>query len=100
MSEAIKIQRLNYYKGQVLTAQDFNDQQNYHRNKLDLILKRFPSGIIEGLDVTEDKSDHTITIAPGLALDNNRKQLFVGDEGITLAPDEIPVTETDNNDDN
>ncbi|MFN0085508.1 MAG: hypothetical protein ACKVX9_08985 [Blastocatellia bacterium] len=67
--------RIKYYKGQMLTAKDFDDQQEYHRQKQKHLLRRFPVGIMGGLSVTcEKKKDEVpgdfdgFKIAPGLAL--------------------------------
>ena len=51
------IQRLRYSKGQLLTAKDFEDQQSYHREKLDRFIERFPHGIVTGLKVICSAAD-------------------------------------------
>ena len=46
-----QLERLIYYKGQLLTSRDFEDQQEYHRKKLQQFVQRFPYGIVKGLNV-------------------------------------------------
>jgi hypothetical protein len=76
--------RIKYTTGQFLTAQDFTDQQEYHRNKQKLLLQRFPHGIIGGLKVKcEPKKDDDpndfdgFRIEPGLAVDRISREIAV-----------------------
>ena len=90
------IARIKYYKGQMLTKEDFEDQQTYHRESFKLFLKRFPPGILNGLEVekTKDKNNiDVILIREGLAIDSFGNYIFVPQEGITIPIDEIPVEE-------
>ena len=83
-----ELARIRYYKGQMLTARDFDDQQEYHRQKLKHLLQRFPPGIIGGLNVTcEKKKDENpsdfdgFLIGPGLALDQEGNEIVVPEPG-------------------
>jgi hypothetical protein len=67
--------RPNYYKGQLLQAEDFLAEQNYHvkaRRLHNLHLHGW--GIVEGLKVTRE-SDRTLAIAPGVAVDENGDEI-------------------------
>lgn len=93
MNNGKTIQRLCYSKNQHLTAQDFEDQQTYHRDKLNLVLQRFPTGIVGGFDVLEDEVEGNVglNISEGLAIDRFRNQLFLGEEGLFIPEDEVPI---------
>ena len=54
------LKRVLYYKGQLLTAQDFRDEQDYHINRLRQLVGRFPCGIISGLNVRHEIQDNVI----------------------------------------
>ncbi|MCP4368028.1 MAG: hypothetical protein GY797_07945 [Deltaproteobacteria bacterium] len=73
-----EIYRLKYHDGQVLTHKDFMDQQEYHINKLNQVLKSFPPGIIKGLEVEIDGNE--VVILPGLAVDEKRNHIMVLEE--------------------
>lgn len=83
--------RIKYYKGQLLTAGDFNDQQEYHREKQKHLLRRFPYGIIGGLKVKCQKKDDsdpndvdTFVIGEGLAVDQNGDEIVVTEKGVRM----------------
>ncbi len=87
--------RLKYYQGQLLSARDFSDQQEYHRLKHQFLLRRFESGIIGGLEVTcaaKNEADPTdfdgFLIKEGLAVDSAGREIFVSESGY-----KVPVTE-------
>jgi hypothetical protein len=87
--------RLTYYRGQMLTARDFEDQQEYHRRKQRLLLRRFPTGIIGGLEVicqkksAEDPADFDgFLIQEGSAVDSEGNELVVPEGGL-----KVPTTE-------
>lgn len=89
------VARLKYYQGQLLSARDFSDQQAYHRLKHQLLLRRFESGIIGGLEVTcaaRDEADPSdfdgFLIKEGLAVDPLGREIFVSEDGY-----KVPVTE-------
>src|SRR6267142_1437159 len=80
------MQRVNYFLGQFLEAQDFLDEQSYHvemrrrRNRLQL-----GPGILDGLVVTKTAATK-ITVGAGTAVDNQGRELVV------LVPREVTVT--------
>ena len=90
--------RIKYFRGQMLTARDFDDQQEYHRQKQKHLLRRFPFGIVEGLDVTCDPkgsepSDFDgFVIEEGLAIDRAGNEIVIPEGG-----HKIPVTDFDSN---
>ena len=85
--------RIKYYPGQLLTARDFEDQQEYHRGKQNLLLRRFPAGIIGGLVVTcqpkgADPDDfEAFLIGEGLAVDPEGRELVVPEGGLKVPID-------------
>lgn len=85
--------RIKYYRGQLLTARDFEDQQEYHRGKQNLLLRRFPAGIIGGLVVTcqpkgTDPDDfEAFLIGEGLAVDPEGRELVVPEGGLKVPID-------------
>lgn len=83
-----KIKRLRYSKGQLLTVEDFEDQQEYHRRKLREFQKRFPIGIVEGLEVVCDQNRSGLVIQKGLAIDQNRNEIIVPE---TVAVPALPA---------
>src|SRR5688572_13820411 len=94
------IERLIYYKGQVLTADDFNAQQAYHRDKLSQFVQRFPKGIVTGLHVFCSPADQNnpddydaFKIEAGLALDEQGQAIVVPDQGYRVNVDEFRENE-------
>jgi hypothetical protein len=70
--------RLNYYNGQFLNEDDFNDDQAYHRNR-QMLHGRMQHfwGIAEGLAVTISNAPRSVDIAPGAALDKDGNQILL-----------------------
>ena len=85
-----KLRRLRYYKGQMLTAQDFKDQQAYHNERLTSFQKLFSYGIVGGLDVKYE--GQKITVSEGLAIDRTGLQLRIGKEGLEIPKDEVKIS--------
>src|SRR5262245_4534501 len=73
----------HFFNGQLLTAADFQSEQDYTRKKMRLHNRCiFGAGIVGGLRVTVDsgcskKNEPVITIAPGCAIDPCGEQLSV-----------------------
>jgi hypothetical protein len=90
-----QLERLIYYKGQLLTPRDFEDQQEYHRNKLQQFVQRFPYGIIKGLNVLCDlpkdppNDFEALKITEGFAVDESGNAIVVGSEGLRIRVDEF-----------
>ena len=86
------IARIKYYKGQLLTARDFADQQKYHRDHLRQFLQRFPFGVVAGLDVIIDKDStgkDALIIKAGIAVDRPGNQLVIPTD-VFVPFDEVP----------
>lgn len=83
MCTASDLTRPRYFFGQLLTASDFQDEQNYTRN----VVKRqnrclIGTGIVNGLGVAVDSNASTndapvITVAPGSAIAPDGQQLTI-----------------------
>jgi hypothetical protein len=77
MAESESLKRLRFFTGQVLTAQSFELEQKYFREKLkrhNRALHGF--GIVSGLKVIVEAGQ--IIVEPGLALDCQGNELVVG----------------------
>jgi len=87
--------RIKYYKGQMLTARDFDDQQEYHRQKHKALLRRFPHGIVGGLEVicakkSDDPNDFDgFLIKEGLAVDREGREIVVPENGFKVSVSEF-----------
>ena len=68
--------RLNYYSGQLLSAEDFQDEQAYFLKKQRLINRcRYGWGIVCGLNVS--LHSNAVRVDPGLALDCQGNEIVV-----------------------
>ena len=72
-------ERVRFFNGQFLTADDFETEQKYH-----IAMRRLhnrllhASGIVDGLEVTVDGSDlFTVVVSPGFALDGLGREIIV-----------------------
>lgn len=62
--------RLYYAQGVLLDAQDFNDEQTYHRGRVARGLAYlFGTGTVAGLRVDYDATTEELVVQPGLAID-------------------------------
>ena len=66
------VKRPNYFTGQMLSAEDFTAEQEYHKGKQrrhNLYCHGF--GVLHGLKVatTKEKTGWTVVIKPGVAID-------------------------------
>lgn len=72
--------RVRYYDGQMLTAKDFEDEQNYHIEMRYLHNKLLHgSGIVTGLEVEVSRgtSSPSVVISPGLAIDAEGREILL-----------------------
>jgi hypothetical protein len=73
------MQRPRYFNGQLLTAQDFQAEQDYHIEKRRLhnrLLHGF--GVVDGLAVSvDDPSGASLVVSPGLGLDSHGNEILV-----------------------
>ena len=73
------VKRLNYFTNQFLVEKDFKDEQDYHiamRRRLNASLHTW--GVAEGLVIART-GNRTVSIAPGMAIDNNGREIVVID---------------------
>jgi hypothetical protein len=76
------IQRVRYFKKQLLTARDFQDEQAYLVEKMRRHARRFSYGIIGGLEVDPQEDQSAFWIKPGSAVDNLGREIGMPEEGI------------------
>ena len=72
------IKRLNYFTGQFLETQDFQDEQNYHidmRWRLNRLL--YSPGIVDGGFKVTKIGDKRIKVGAGFAIDGNGRELLI-----------------------
>ena len=86
MSQFRQLERPHFFTGQLLTADDFQQEQDYFRRKSRLH-NRFLHGwgVVDGLSVTVDQGT-TVVVSPGLALD------CAGNELVLPEPERIPLS--------
>jgi hypothetical protein len=80
-----QLERPHFFTGKLLTAEDLQREQDYHRNKVRLH-NRFLHGwgVVAGLRVSLDKG--AVVVAPGLALDCAGNELVLPcEERISLS---------------
>lgn len=80
-----QLERPHFFTGKLLTAEDFQREQDYHRNKVRLH-NRFLHGwgVVAGLRVSLDRGD--VIVTPGLALDCAGNELVLPcEERISLS---------------
>jgi hypothetical protein len=71
-------QRVNYFAGQLLTAEDFLQEQTYFRGRFRRRNRQFHgAGIVSGLQVSvgKDNQGPSVTVHPGFALDSRGEEL-------------------------
>jgi len=75
------LKRNNYFKGKLLTAKDFNDEQAYITDKIRR-LSHFTngSGVIEGLKVSASIEGNKINLTAGAAVDTHGNLLYLHQE--------------------
>jgi hypothetical protein len=73
--------RMNYFDRQFLRARDFQDEQAYHldRNRRHLRLMHTP-GWAEGLEVTGNVGETTITVGTGTAIDPEGREIVLAEQ--------------------
>jgi hypothetical protein len=78
-----RLKRVNFFSGQLLTAEDFQTEQNYHREKNrrhNRLLHGY--GVVSGLAVSlnEENGEWNVIVKPGYALDpaGNEIELCAG----------------------
>lgn len=72
------VERINFFSGQLLNADDFRSEQDYHRSKAHLHNRMLHgSGIVGGLEVTSDND--RLNVRPGLAIDGYGREISVAE---------------------
>jgi hypothetical protein len=74
-----QLERPHFFNGKLLTAEDLQREQDYHRNKARLH-NRFLHGwgVVQGLSVSLDQG--SVVVSPGLALDCAGNELILPQE--------------------
>ena len=71
--------RVRYFNGQLLSADDFNAEQEYFRGKQKTLNRLlFGYGVVSGLETTLGPGTVKVNVSPGLALDPRGNQITVG----------------------
>ena len=83
--------RPNYFPGRLLTADDFREEQEYHREKHRRHLQMLHGfGVVDGLDVDVASDGTTIAIEPGLAIDRYGREIVLDDMVVMPIPPDAP----------
>jgi hypothetical protein len=79
------VKRLNYFNGQFLRENDFNDEQGYHvQNQRDHARLMHTPGIAEGLEIPDLSGDTgvgftAVTVNAGVAYDDQGRRILLAD---------------------
>jgi hypothetical protein len=83
--------RPRFFDGRILTADDLQQEQQYHLSKHRHHLRNFHgSGIIEGLQVSIEPGGTTISVQPGLAIDGEGREMCVTEKIALAIPPSAP----------
>lgn len=75
-----RLTRSNYFDNKLLTAEDLNRDQLYIDGRLREVGQTIGYGILEGLDISLDDRDGSITVSPGVAMSAAGRVLELGRE--------------------
>lgn len=92
------LKRVNYFTAQLLTADDFTAEQNYHLEKHRRHNRMCHGcGIVQGLKVSvaEEKRDWVVIVNPGFAIDAAGNEIQVGAEARLPMPKAQAGTQTE-----
>jgi hypothetical protein len=82
------LKRNNYFFGKILTSADFQAEQNYFITKQRLINRTlFGMGVVNGLEITADKSAGIIRLSEGFALDGYGREIVLDSDGLQSKPE-------------
>lgn len=73
-----RLTRSNYFDNKLLTAEDLNRDQLYLDGRLREVGQTLGHGIIQGLELSLDDLDGSITVTPGLAMSQAGRVLELG----------------------
>jgi hypothetical protein len=81
------LQRVNYFSGRLLTAKDFQDEQDYDIER-DRLHNRclHGAGVVCGLEVSVDAAQNRIHVSPGLALDCLGREIVLPEASVFSRP--------------
>src|SRR5258706_1287505 len=86
MTNSTKLQRVLYFTGQLLSADDFKAEQNYFIEKHRLHNRHLHGwGVVNGLKVSVDKGN-VVHVSPGIAIDCVGNELLLCSEQKLAAP--------------
>jgi hypothetical protein len=74
------VRRVNYFSGQLLSPEDLQAEQDYHREMRYLHNRLLGHGVVHGLEVTVGDGS-TVSVGPGLAIDRRGRELVIPDGG-------------------
>jgi hypothetical protein len=72
------IRRVHYFSGQLLTPEDLQAEQDYHREMRYRHNRLLGYGVVDGLDVTVGDGS-TVVVSPGFAIDRRGRELVLPD---------------------
>ncbi|MDP9221946.1 MAG: hypothetical protein M3P23_15615, partial [Actinomycetota bacterium] len=73
------VRRVHYFFGQLLTSDDLQTEQDYHREMRYLHNRLLGHGVVHGLDVTVGDGS-TVVVSPGIAIDPCGREIVLADE--------------------
>jgi hypothetical protein len=83
--------RPNFFPGRVLTADDLREEQEYHREKHRRHLQMLHGlGVVDGLDVDVAADGATLSIDPGMAIDEYGREIVLDDMVVVPIPPGAP----------
>ena len=72
------LERLNYHNGQRLEAADLKAEQDYHiRTRRWLNKSLYSAGIASGLEIHAEPNTAFVVVSPGMALDNEGREIIL-----------------------
>jgi hypothetical protein len=81
--------RPRFFSGRLLTADDLSEEQNYHLATHRRHLRTLHgSGIVNGLQVTDDADSGTLAIEPGAAIDAHGREIILAERATIAIPAE------------
>lgn len=81
------LRRVNYFTGRLLTAQDFQDEQDYDIERHRLHNRCLHgAGVVCGLEVMVDAAHNRIQVSPGLALDCLGREILLPETSLVSRP--------------
>jgi hypothetical protein len=81
------LRRVNYFSGRLLTAKDFQDEQDYGIERHRLHNRCLHgAGVICGLEVSVDAAQNRIHVSPGLALDCLGREIVLPEARLLSRP--------------